>query len=58
MAAKKKPLDVRPVELGAGSIEVLGLELPPARSEGKIVGEGADAVPELINLLRTEAKVL
>ena len=46
------------VELAAGSIEVLGLELPPARSEGKIVGEGPDAVPELIRLLRTEAKVL
>ena len=58
MAAKKKPLDVKPVELAAGSIEVLGLELPPARSEGKIVGEGPDAVPELIKLLRTEAKVL
>jgi electron transfer flavoprotein beta subunit len=58
MAAKKKPLDVRPVELAAGSIEVLSLELPPARSVGKIVGEGPDAVPELINLLRNEAKVL
>jgi len=58
MAAKKKPLDVRPVELAAGSIEVLSLELPPARRVGKIVGEGPDAVPELINLLRNEAKVL
>ena len=58
MAAKKKPLDIRPVELGAGSVEVLGLELPSPRSEGKIVGEGPDAVPELINLLRNEAKVL
>lgn len=58
MAAKKKPLDVRPVELAAGSIEVLSLELPPARSVGKIVGEGPDAVPELIRLLRNEAKVL
>ena len=58
MAAKKKPLEVRPLELTAGSIEVLSLELPPARSEGKIVGEGVDAVPELINLLRNEAKVL
>ena len=58
MAAKKKPLDVRPVELAAASIEVLGLELPPPRSEGRIVGEGPDAVPELIRLLRNEAKVL
>jgi electron transfer flavoprotein beta subunit len=58
MAAKKKPLEVRPVELGEASVEVLGLELPSPRSEGKIVGEGPDAVPDLVNLLRTEAKVL
>jgi len=58
MAAKKKPLEVKPVTVGAGNLEVVGLELPPARKEGKIVGEGADAIPELVNLLRTEAKVL
>ncbi len=58
MAAKKKPLEVKPVELAPGNMEVVGLELPPARSEGKIVGEGPDAVPELVNLLRHEAKVL
>jgi len=33
--------------------------LPPAqRPEGRIVGEGAAAVPELVKLLREEAKVL
>jgi electron transfer flavoprotein beta subunit len=34
------------------------MELPPERSAGRIVGEGAAAVPELIRLLQTEAKVL
>lgn len=58
MAAKKKPLDVVPTDLGEASVEVLSLELPVPRSQGKIVGEGPDAVPELVNLLRTEAKVL
>jgi electron transfer flavoprotein beta subunit len=58
MAAKKKPLEVKPVSLGAGSVEVLGLEYPAERQAGRIVGEGADAVPELVRLLRTEAKVL
>jgi electron transfer flavoprotein beta subunit len=58
MAAKKKPLEVKPVSVGAGSIEVLGLEYPAERQAGRIVGEGADAVPELVRLLRTEAKVL
>ena len=58
MAAKKKPLETKPVSLGAGSLELVGLSLPPERAAGKIVGEGPDAVATLINLLRTEAKVL
>ncbi|MGH7614443.1 MAG: electron transfer flavoprotein subunit beta/FixA family protein, partial [Gemmatimonadales bacterium] len=58
MAAKKKPLDVKPAALGAAGIEVLAMTPPPERKEGRIVGEGAAAVPELLNLLRLEAKVL
>lgn len=58
MAAKKKPLDVRPAQLGKVSLTVESMALPPERTGGKIVGEGPDAVPELIRLLRTEAKVL
>jgi electron transfer flavoprotein beta subunit len=58
MAAKKKPLEVKPVQLGAGSLEVLALTPPPDRKEGRIVGEGAAAVGELVRLLREEAKVL
>ncbi|HEV8399376.1 MAG TPA: electron transfer flavoprotein subunit beta/FixA family protein [Gemmatimonadales bacterium] len=59
MAAKKKPLEVKPVQLGAtGGIEVVALTPPPQRKDGKIVGEGAGAVPELVRLLREEAKVL
>jgi electron transfer flavoprotein beta subunit len=58
MAAKKKPLDVKPVQPGPGSLEVMALTPPPERKEGKIVGEGAAAVGELVRLLREEAKVL
>ncbi|HVH09419.1 MAG TPA: electron transfer flavoprotein subunit beta/FixA family protein [Gemmatimonadales bacterium] len=58
MAAKKKPLDVKPTTLRAGGLEILALLPPPERKEGKIVGEGVAAVPELIRLLREEAKVL
>jgi electron transfer flavoprotein beta subunit len=58
MAAKKKPLEVKPVQLAAGAIEVVALTPPPERKEGKIVGEGPGAVPELVRLLREEAKVL
>jgi electron transfer flavoprotein beta subunit len=58
MAAKKKPLETKPVVIGTGTLEVLAVELPKERQAGRIVGEGADAVPELVRLLQTEAKVL
>ena len=58
MAAKKKPLEVKPVTLGDAGLEVLELAYPPERKAGRIVGEGADAVPALIEALQTEAKVL
>src|SRR6059036_3387066 len=59
MAAKKKPLDVKPATLGAGGrpLEILALTPPPDRKKGKIVGEGPAAVPELVRLLREAAKV-
>lgn len=58
MAAKKKQLDVKAVSISAGNIDVVSLTPPPQRKDGKIVGEGAAAVPELVRLLREEAKVL
>jgi len=58
MAAKKKPVESRPAALGPIRLTVDKLELPPERAAGRIIGEGADAVPELIRLLREEAKVL
>src|SRR5213075_72156 len=54
MAAKKKPLDVRAATLPAGGLTLLSLALPPERKAGRIVGEGADAVPALITALKTE----
>ncbi|MBX3147666.1 MAG: electron transfer flavoprotein subunit beta/FixA family protein [Gemmatimonadales bacterium] len=58
MAAKKKPLESKPTSLGAGALTVTGLSLPAERQAGRIVGEGADAVPALVQLLRNEAKVI
>jgi len=58
MAAKKKPIESRPAALGPARVVVSALALPPERQAGRIVGEGPDAVPELMRLLRTEAKVL
>ena len=58
MAAKKKPLETKPAQLGPVNLKVERMELPADRPPGRIVGEGADAVPELLRLLQTEAKVL
>lgn len=58
MAAKKRPVETRPAELGASRVTMEKLELPAERAAGRIVGEGPDAVPELVRLLRDEAKVL
>jgi len=58
MAAKKKPMDVKPAQLGPVRYSVVKMELPPERQGGRIIGEGAGAVPELVRLLRDEAKVL
>ncbi|HTK57009.1 MAG TPA: electron transfer flavoprotein subunit beta/FixA family protein [Gemmatimonadales bacterium] len=58
MAAKKKPLEVKPAQLGAARLTVTKIELPADRPPGRIVGEGAAAVAELVRLLHDEAKVL
>jgi len=58
MAAKKKPLDETGFDGVSNQAQIEALELPPARAGGKIIGEGAEAVPALIDALRNEAKVL
>jgi electron transfer flavoprotein beta subunit len=58
MAAKKKPLEEKPAQDGGSRIRVLSLREPAARPAGRIVGEGPDAVPELVRLLREEAKAI
>jgi electron transfer flavoprotein beta subunit len=58
MAAKKKPLEEKAAEAGDAGVELRKLSYPAERKAGRIVGEGADAVPELLRLLREEAKVL
>ena len=58
MAAKKIQIEQRTVNLPDDRIEIIEFNYPPQKPEGKIVGEGPDAVPELIRLLREEAKVL
>jgi len=58
MAAKKKPLEERPAQAEAVRLLVRKLSEPPARPPGRVVGEGVAAVPELVRLLREEAKAI
>jgi electron transfer flavoprotein beta subunit len=58
MMAKKKMIQEKQMSLDAPKIQIMNIEYPPTRKGGKIVGQGVDAVPELVRLLREEAKVV
>ncbi len=58
MSAKKKPFEEKIVNFEASSLEILKMEYPPSRPAGRIVGKGVEAVPELVKLLKEEAKII
>ncbi len=58
VAARKKPIVVKDVQLPKSSIEIVSVQNPPPRPPGKIVGKGVEAVPTLVKLLHEEAKVI
>jgi len=58
MAAKKKPIEEVAFEAPANQAAAVKMELPAPRKEGRIVGQGVDAVGPLIEALRNEAQVL
>jgi electron transfer flavoprotein beta subunit len=58
MQAKRKPLEIKDVELDAGGIEILEMSYPPKKPAGRIVGNGPEAAAELVKLLRDEAQVI
>ena len=58
MAAKKKPLEERDAAGLQDLLATRAMELPPARPEGRILGEGPAAVDELVRVLRQEARIL
>ena len=58
MAAKKKTIEEKPAAESENLTEVLKMHLPPPKQAGRIVGTDSSAVPELVKLLREEAKVL
>ena len=58
MAAKKVQIEQKSVSLGENRLTVTEFNYPPQKEAGKIVGDSADAVPELLRLLHEEAKVI
>jgi len=58
MDAKRKQIEERMISPVESKVEVLALKKPAAKAPGKIVGTDASAVPELVRLLREEAKVI
>jgi electron transfer flavoprotein beta subunit len=58
MAAKKKPIEQKPAQLGDANLEIVSLALPAQRKAGRVVGQGVETIPELLRLLREEARCL
>lgn len=58
MQAKKKKIEEVEASVPEGRMTTVSMSPPPPRPDGKIVGEGVEAVGELVRLLREEAKVL
>jgi electron transfer flavoprotein beta subunit len=58
VAARKKPVVAKEVQLPPSSLEIVSIQNPPPRPPGRLVGKGVDAVPALVKLLHEEAKVI
>ena len=56
MSARTKPLQVVEPSVDGANTEVTAYQLPPAKGLVKLVDK--DNVPELVRLLKNEAKVL
>ncbi|MGV8017614.1 MAG: electron transfer flavoprotein subunit beta/FixA family protein [Ignavibacteria bacterium] len=57
MASKSKPIEEKPFRT-YGMTELTGMSLPESKGSGKIFTDGVQNVPELVRLLREEAKVI
>lgn len=58
MAAKRKTIEEKDAAASDNKIEVVEMKKPQGKQAGKIVGSDASAVPELVRLLKEEAKVI
>jgi electron transfer flavoprotein beta subunit len=58
MAAKTKPIEEKPAISVPSFVEVVSMSKPVSKQPGRIIGTDVTVVPELVRLLREEAKVL
>lgn len=58
MAAKSKPIEVKPAAAAEVRVETVQLRKPAPKNPGRIIGTDKSSVPELIKLLHDEAKVI
>jgi len=58
MKAKKIQIEEVDGTLNPAQLEIVELNYPPEKGAGRIVGDSAEAVPELLRLLHDEAKVI
>ena len=58
MASKKKEIIEKQPAAVNNSVEIISMKKPAPKQAGKILGTDATAVPELVRLLREEAKVI
>jgi electron transfer flavoprotein beta subunit len=58
MSSKKKVIEEKPAKAVNNLTEIIKLTIPSIKQPGRIIGTDASAVPELVRLLREEAKVI
>ncbi|MBN2000620.1 electron transfer flavoprotein subunit beta/FixA family protein [candidate division KSB1 bacterium] len=58
MKAKKMEIPQQNISLGTAGVEKISMTYPEARSGGRVIGEGPDAVAELVRVLKEEAQVI
>ncbi len=58
MSAKRKTIEEKEAASSDKKIEIIEMKKPQGKQAGKIIGTDASAVPELVRLLKEEAKVI
>lgn len=58
MQAKTKPIEEKPAADISNKVEITSMNLPPSKQKGKILAMSNDAIPQLVQLLRQDAKVI